>query len=55
MLARSFTTRLTSHPRAGPRYRIQKLTVYKQDGRLPTASPSLRLHRAQTFGGSRVA
>src|SRR5439155_3194434 len=53
MLARSFTTRLAPRPRAvsAPEYN-------SSDGpqaRWATAQPSLRLHRAQTFGCGRVA
>src|SRR5947208_1533939 len=53
MLARSFTARLASHPRAvsAPEYNSSE----GLQARWATAQPSLRLHRAQTFGCARVA
>src|SRR2546427_8943394 len=53
MLARSFTARLALHPRAvsAPEYN----TSDGLQARWATAQPSLRLHRAQTFGCGRVA
>src|SRR6266480_6800362 len=53
MLARSFTTRLASHPRA---ISVQEYNSSDDlQARWATAQPSLRLHRARTFGCRRVA